>query len=267
MRLQLTTAQLTSMGAKLGPYTLKEPFVASILDLFLKEGHDPFTRRDISALLHNASGDLDSDYGEIPYPKVEGQRGYYTFGKPAAPEAMPESPAAPVAAPVTTAPAVALLPAPAPSVATPWSPAVDTESYYAEDVGLRRLAASQTKCFGSYMAEATPCEACPLAAFCAPLSLASLASIAATLDRDTMDAIRSGKKAGAPRAVAVEPEPEAVEPLIDGVYEYPPDTHFTPTPFDGVCTKCRKSVPEGTRAAHITGRGMLHEHCARLPRS
>ena len=279
MRLQLTPNQITDMGARLGPFTEMSLFVNSVLNLFQEEGHDPFTRRDITALIREACKDLGEvaledisyDYSELLNPKVEGKRGYYTFADSTMPaEAPSEPPEAPTATEPDSTPAVALAPMPTAPEAAPWRPAVDTESYYAEDLGLRRLAAEQTKCFGTFWESDPKCEVCPLAAFCAPLALAQLAEIAATLNRDTHRALAKGStskeaKAAAKAAAKKEAKKEAKRGGVgEGEVRYQDGVHFTETPFPGLCTKCRKGIEEGERAAHVPGVGMLHEPCARI---
>ncbi len=281
MKLQLTATQAELYSAKVGAKTTIANDSKQIIALFAQEGHDPFTRRDVTKVLetlgHSVDGDaIDPDTNEKKKNTIgdacgaheKSGRGYYTQGDSVG-----------RAAPVTTSnvdqvdgleilskSGISMTPVAVPSKEK-------LEGYYTNDPGLRRLAVAQSKCFGAYMKKAAPCKECPLARWCAQASQATLADLAAKLDKETDDALiaaaKAVRQARAPAPTLEEPTaaqmaqaPQA--PATAGEVDLsgmPEGTQAVELPFEGVCSKCDKTLPKGSTAYHVPGTGMLHAEC------
>ena len=284
MKLQLTPAQSSSFALEAGAYTDLYDASARVVDVFKANDHQPFTRKDVEAVVVDMGCPLDEpfkardpDTGKLGwqlfYPLIEDKglvkasRTSYAFGaltldaeapKAAPPKAAPPKVEKPkVEKPSALAPVVELAPVVvlAPVVAEEPPGEID---YYAVDLGLRRLAIAQSNCFGSHKETSSACGGCPLAPYCAPATMASMADIAADLDRKTEKALAAAAAPKAPKAPEAAPAPvyEApTGPLPEGAKEME-------TPFDSFCSICRGSIPEGSIGVHLPGSGMVHTHCA-----
>ena len=204
-----------------------------------------------------AAGKL-KDEGMIRSPR----RGYYAlttsnmdFAAPAAPEApMPvQTPTEPVKAPearpvrlnVVTADGVQF---------TPESSASNSAAYVAADVGLRRMAAEQTRCFGAWSSRSDQCRSCPLAGLCQQAGMTDFAEIAATLDAATAAEITSAEA----RVDA------AVGALAQDETPIPVSSNGVTVPFACPCHDCGKTIPAGTVAHYrdaASGGGVFHMEC------
>ena len=158
----------------------------------------------------------------------------------------------------------------------PPTPKVPNAALYVEDAGLRRLAVSQTSCFGNYSDRAPTCDGCPLAGFCATASMTSFADITAALDHKTEQAISRARRSSVTeeaeamaystgatvdsvaddllsKADAVTQEP-AEDPLPEGASLIQP-------PWEATCSACNKIVPALSTAVHLPGKGLVHKTC------
>ena len=154
-----------------------------------------------------------------------------------------------------------------------------SHALYVEDEGLRRIAVSQTKCFGNFSDRAKACSGCPLAGFCAVASMSGLSDIEAALNRETEEAValetaraeaeakrlaRANEPVETARAEVVAkvvtetepPTPSETEPVL------PPGATTISPPFDSKCTKCPDMVPKWSTAVHLPGEGIVHLACA-----
>jgi hypothetical protein len=225
VKLQLTPTQIGDFTLKVGAKSaLPDPLeglrrdVSRTLSTFRTEGHDPFTRKDVAAVLVGMGYDaqwVEKDaqaYAAItnvlsaqarPATDATGAviRGSYTQGGVA--------PAPSANNATTPAPAPSSIPAPTVDeeivldvVLVPGLSLADigfggnamvqakvvTEAadLYEQDLGLRRLAAAKSPCFGVGFDETdASCQGCPLATRCARQSLSFFGSVAADLDAAT----------------------------------------------------------------------------------
>lgn len=198
-----------------------------------KGGQQPKALRAVTL----AAGKL-KDAGVIRQPR----RGYYAVYKDTLmPVTATPAPKAPVAAPkAPKAPNVVVKDGVA---FTPRSGAV-TDTAYAADAALARVAAEQTRCFGAWSVRSDQCGGCPLAGMCQQAGMADFAEVAALLDAETEAEIA---RAQAPAA------PVATEPEIKGVR--------TTVPFNVACSHCGEQIPAGGDARHIDGYGVFHPAC------
>jgi hypothetical protein len=158
-------------------------------------------------------------------------------------------------------------------------PGLDYESHplYVEDEGLRRLAVSQTRCFGNFSDRASTCKGCPLAGFCAVASMSGLADIEAALNRETEEALAleaARAESEAKRSARDEPTPaeEKAEETSNETAEapeaeeapvnLPEGASLIQPPFESRCSKCTKMVPAWSTAVHLPGEGLVHADCA-----
>lgn len=242
----------------------REAAAEGVFNAFLTAKHDPFTRKDFNAVLDalgystdGADTTLDATFFALVSKmgdRVKGQRGYYTFNA-VDPEPVEEE----------------LLQTPEPVVVetvegTSWVPdrvTPENEGYYGSDVGLRRMAIGESSCYGNWSPKADPCGHCPLAGFCSVASMADIADIAADLDRETEKAILDANKPPVTTPTPV-PSVETLRPAASQEPVYPEGSHIMEVPFEGICTKCGSSIPEGALGIHIPGKGMLHPDCGRI---
>jgi hypothetical protein len=156
-------------------------------------------------------------------------------------------------------------------------------------VGLRRLAVTQTACFGYYAERASTCTVCPLARHCAASVLTALAEIGSNLDEQTEkeidEAIKqveaaklaasrhvsmsqspmtsSNSSMGVPPASIPQPSSNFAPPASGSKTGWPSGHSEVTLPFDGVCSICGGKINKGDKAIHVAGKGVLHEECAR----
>jgi len=131
-----------------------------------------------------------------------------------------------------------------------------TLSAYVADEGLRRMAAEQTRCFGSWSSRSDQCNECPLAGVCQQAGMADFAEMASRLDQEY-----EGKLQEARDAVAL-----ASAPPVEAPAECTPVQGYNRlvSPFAASCSGCGKQIAGGESACHIEGRGLFHEDCLPL---
>lgn len=270
MKLQITPTTSARFATEVGDHTSLWEAVTKIIAVFKANTHTPFTRKDVDAVVKALGYDEVTD--AALYPQVNHlhrpKRGYYSLD--AAPE---EGAATPAPAPKVKAPA------PTPKTVTvetadgvvwvPDAPTPENAGYYAEDIGLRRIAVTESTCYGHYSASHKACGTCPLAGFCAPASVGGMGDISARLDKATEKHLADAKRAAvAPPAPTPDPYNKAPEPApapTSGAEpEYPPGANVLDVPFEGICTKCGNTIAEGALGVHVAGEGMLHPDCARI---
>jgi hypothetical protein len=294
MKFQLTPTQVTIFASKAGSYTQMEESAKRVLSIFAQEGHDPYTRRDVIAVIQAMGGPSDPIYDILPEtgeeswrtlnPVVKGNprapgRGYYTQGDRVGKRA-----------PVTAETAVRddglQVVRKTGIVWTPPNIEADTESegYYEADPGLRQMAVAESQCFGTYNANDSGCEECPLARWCSDASMATMADLAARLDRETEDAIVKAAEAmlrgqkpeetaqTKTQTKAAESAPEETPSETGSAAEFkgwPTGYNEVELPFQGICSECDGTIAKGETAVHKPGTGMLHQDCAKkgLPSS
>ena len=262
MKLQLTNSQVTAFATKVGAYTNMPDATTRVLASFAAEGHDPLTRRDLCAVLQALKGGPeDAIYTKedgvegwvVINPMLKGSlarapgRGYYTQGDKVGARTLTEKVVEMAAnGGIRIASKAGLS-------WTPTSVEVDEDllGYYAEDVGLRRLAANATRCFGSFSARASACRSCPLAPFCATARTAKLGEIAARLDAETEATLKAALEPEVTEAEEVAPT-ETADEGAPGVMVLP---------FEGVCSGCQGVMPEGSEGVYVEGAGVHHVAC------
>ena len=231
MKLQVNANQATDFAIACGDRTGQQHTIAMlkldsrlVVSEFATAGHDPFTLRDLRAVLVKMGYDeswLKNErecwavFNEITgacdrVKKADGKnrKGYYTQGamKPnhdtltqIVPTIDPPTPAQVFVDKLVEAEAEAGdLPDPngkieikiVPQDGVTWSPTLlstspSDESVYSVDVGLRRMAVAQTTCFGNFGPGEAACNSCPLAAWCSSSSMGALQDIANDLDMAT----------------------------------------------------------------------------------
>lgn len=300
MRLQLTPPTITHLASVAGPYQAISESTERVLETFRSEGHDPFTRRDVVGVLAALSGaphldrivEAEKLVDAVIYQcqKVDGKRGYYTQGE------KPATFTVPTPAPSPTAPASIPAPISVPTgvnivhkAGLSWTPTVvegdeNLEGYYKDDVGLRRLAITRTKCFGDHVSTDSACQKCPLAQWCSQGTVSAMESIADKLDRETAKAIEQAEmRVAAARAAEVRAEEARLQAAKRAANPAPPTPPRAPTPpprknlldnlpaghtvvdlpFEGVCSKCSNGIPADSQAIHVAGTGMFHPTCAK----
>jgi len=294
MKLQFNRATIVAFAGMVGDFVELEESTRRVLDVFAREGHDPFTRRDVVAVLAAMPGSPDDPLHDddgwktidslVQACQNTGKRGYYTQEGMTRTMATPTPAPPPTPVPSATTPAVSLedvvvirkaglswVPTEAPS-------SEDLEGYYKDDMGLRRLAINSTKCFGDYVATDAACQACPLAQWCSRGAFSALGSIAEKLDQETERAIRDAevrvaaakRAAEAAKRAAEAPAPVAPTHHVPRVPVTPPKTTtalpaghtFVDLPFEGVCSKCDLTIKAEAKAVHVAGAGMFHPDCA-----
>jgi hypothetical protein len=274
MKLQLNVTKTTILASKAGPFTNLTESAKRVLLIFAQEGHDPYTRRDVYAVLTAMGGpkEFDSNDPETGLPAWQtlnfirgmraGGRGYYTQGDKVGARAPMTPGLAQSQEGLTVHRAAGLIWLP---------PSVDgnkeSEGWYANDVGLRRQAAAATSCFGGYQSKASACEECPLARWCSEAAIGTMSDLAAQLDRKTEDGIVKAAEAMlAANVPAPDPELDLSESLGTAASEpatkWPEGYNEVDLPFQGVCSKCDKTIAKGETAVHVPVVGMLHPACA-----
>ena len=300
MKLQLKGARPSLFASNIGPMTEGNSVeslgldVSRVLEAFRVQGHDPFTRRDLVAVLgalgwdeewvkgdegawHKISDVIGEECTSLKMINGKKCRGYYTQGSRVQ-ESAPKTTVGPVRTEGLEVVAKKGL-AWAPVVvdggmtedATEDAPVLDL---YMEDIGLRRMAVEQTPCFGNHSPKASECGDCPLARWCAPSSLAKMRDVARGLDRQFQQEVEAAK-APAPEPVATpepteDPTPTEVEVpasdydrIVGRMKQKHGDSFVEVTlPFEGVCSHCDQKIPKGEKVFHLHSTGMLHPHCA-----
>jgi hypothetical protein len=279
MKLQLTKTETRKIAEAIGSAPTLWEAVTKTLAQFREIDHTPFTRKDVNAVMMalgwpNSIGKSTENpnvgiFDQAFYPQVEHlprpKRGYYALtdasATPMAPT--PQKSRKPKAPEINIESGEAV-------VWVPETPTPTNAGYYADDVGLRRIAVAESKCYGHYDAGASPCVKCPLAGFCASASVGSMADIAAKLDAATekhlADVAEAARVAALPAATpapatpASAPAPSAPAPTAN---VYPDNASELEVPFEGICTKCGDTIAEGSLGVHVPGEGMLHPACAR----
>lgn len=321
MKLQISPNTQADIASKLGEKSDKIPHdVNRILQEFAARSFDPITRRDVTAVLNSMGWSTDSpgEWAEIgnaieARTTKTGERGFYTqrglrfFGRNAgsSPTSLDHSTTTPTETKLETISPLAG--AHVPSLreveilhreGVSWSPALHTttpEGLYAEDVGLRRLAVSDSSCYGvGFSTRDDICTLCPLSRFCREASLGVLGDIAAKLDAVTEKALEDAAKSPPLPIMEKNDLVPSVEQVLDEVMgemvetaqmvnlPTPDEVSLTslpeeaaldqrygkgnykmiPLPFEGVCGHCDATMSKGFNAVHIPGAGVLHPTCA-----
>ena len=293
MKLQLSSGQVAAYALQAGSFTNLADATQSALDAFHQSGHDPYTRRDVCAVITAMGGPEDPINAEeggiegwkLINPLIKGKRapgrGFYTQKNrpplaPLAPKSDEEIAAeqaelAERGIAIEQVPGLSWMPEPAEADES-------REGWYADDEGLRQIAVSQSRCFGNFSAAASACQGCPLGRWCASSGLAGLDDIASELDAATENEIREAERAAENARLAAEaaarraaappaPQPPASTPAPSSVPsspdEWPEGYKVVPLPFDGVCSECDGLIPGQAKGVHLTGVGMMHIDCAR----
>lgn len=299
MRLQLDPTQSYQYAQEAGPYTTFEAALQAIFKVFKDNRHDPFTRKDVCAVLSDMGGGLDPINDKIPGSTVEGWRvinpalkqfpstgkGFYTQFK------MEDG----VDAVLTPIEAPPLLVIPSVQAKVEVSPSItqeiDLESFYRNDIGLRRQAAADTACFGHHSPRHAVCLECPLSRFCISAAEASFSDVVHDLDLASELAMKTvmaegrinpstpdtstqrpprpaqtdtGRYSNPPPTPAPTPEPlglDEIDRLLKAKYGEGGYSTLT-LPFAGVCSKCDKQMAVGEKVIHDPGKGMVHIPCA-----
>lgn len=275
MRLQLSPSDSSVFATRVGaPLFDIAADTRRVLAAFWDAGHQPYTRRDVASVLlaMGYMGMGNTSEKEVPTdgPRSQefraefrnhggpsGKRGYWALShRPLvddAPTATPATPEAPAPSTVTV------------KAGLSWTPDVvepsGEEGYYAEDVGLRRIAISGSRCFGFYSKGSGSCGACPLARYCAEATMGRLADIAARLDRETEQALAEAEAAEERRAALADAAAEAHAPTPDDVEAPAPET--TVLEFDVLCDGCGYTIAKGEAAVINEADEIFHPGCAR----
>ena len=298
MKLQLSPGQASAFAHQIGSYQDLAISTQAVLDAFHAASHDPYTRRDVVAVLVALGSPADPilhiengvEGWRIVNPLVKGERsskgrGFYTQNNRPAIASTPktseeiEAEQAELAArgiAIEAIPGLVWLPE---SVeANP-----ELEGWYADDEGLRQIAVSQSKCFGNFSAGSSSCQACPLSRWCSSSGMACLDDIASELDAGTEKEIREAERAAENARLAAEAAAKAAartggspapskpssipsspsSPASAPVDGWPAGYQEVPLPFDGVCSECEGLIKGGEQGVHLTGVGMFHIQCAR----
>ena len=278
MRLQLSKTQVKHSAAVAGkPSGDLAIDTLRVLAIFAQDGHDPCTRRDVTAVLRSMGANVEVwqtiDSTLKSNTTAAPGRGFRTQGE-----------AVGVAAPLLSSQASVMDGVTVHSRAgLAWMPTpvkVDDAivGYYKGDVGLRRLAIAGSKCFGAHSLTSKSCTACPLATWCARTAVASMAGIARLLDEETerslltaAETAREATKAESttkskPKSKAKAEEKGKAKPKSKAkpdAKDLPSDYAMVELPFDGQCSGCNSTIPTSEKAYHVVGIGMFHESCAR----
>jgi hypothetical protein len=277
----LQPSEVTSVAATIPTDGTRFDTVVRIVERFHAIGHDPWTRKDVDAVLGVMGYDKseNEDVWNIIDGKMEGHplfaeklprrgAGRYGFHETTTPEA-PQIPLIETLRPVlpeepTLTPTEVTVQS---AEGTSWVPNRVTpanEGYYGEDMGLRRIAIGESGCYGNWSPKADACGSCPMAGFCSVASMAGIADIAEALNRETEKAIAEALKppVTTPTPVPTAPTPEPETPS-ENLGDLPEGAHVIEVPFEGICTQCGSGIPEGSMGVHVPGKGMLHPDCAR----
>jgi len=292
MRLQLNTQKAKSLAALCESFS-GEIFrdTQNVLKCFKDQSHDPFTYRDVKAVLEQIGWDLDKDngwnvvQGEIRNccTSVPEKRGYYTQ-KTQGPKTEDSSSKTEDSSSKTEDSSSKTEDSGIQTVAEEglsWSPPAsrepsENEGWYADDDGLRESAITQTKCFGSFLQENEACVKCPLARFCVRALPSVIEQIAQNLDEETEKALRAAEEERRQKALQKETPSKKEAPTLKKEPSKKDDewpVGFRPVqslPFDGVCSGCDKEIKKGSRTVYVSpnskvssGNGMYHVKCAR----
>lgn len=302
MKLQLKgtlpTKFATLAGTRIHP-TTEEGVVedtGKVLDVFVAQGHDPVTRRDVQAVLSEMGyseeelkeewkaiadtiGDRTEKVKHINGKKV---RGYYGLGV--------EKPE-PTSTNLDEVEGVELVQKQglqwAPEVSTgieeaapetTEAPTMTEDELYRVDPGLRQMAIEQTPCFGlSYRKDSDPCGTCLLRAWCSSATLSRMRDVAEELDREFQEQVASLNKPEEPEEEAPgeseasgegAPAPATEDGSIESIASQlraklgEDSVSILDLPFEGVCSGCDETVTKGVKMIHILNVGMLHPGCA-----
>ena len=289
MRLQLSPSDSRDLATRIGaPVFDISRDTRRVLAAFFDAGHQPYTRRDVASVLlamgyrgmgNHSDHEVPTDGPRSQEFRAEfrnhggpsGKRGYWALSHRPLVDEAPVPAAAPNSVKVPSMPKahdVKVLPG------VSWAPeaveASGDEGYYAEDLGLRRIAISGSRCFGFYSKGSGSCAACPLARFCAEASMGRLADIAARLDRETEQALAEAK-AAAERRAALEAAAVAAHAPAREVTEAPAEAVADPTPavdtttleFDVICDGCGNTISRGDEAVIAESDEIFHPGCAK----
>lgn len=286
-RLQLSPTQISAFAGKVG--SLRAIDLKTAIAMVLQEFStdlDPFTRKDLTAVLREAGFPNDLEKDPEAWATVSAEikrcasnttdRGFYTQTGSTAPRTpTPSRFAPPTEAPTRSSELAGVEVKEVEGVF--WSPLLvgTSDETYGADMGLRRIAVSQSACFGNYSTRATPCRECPLASFCVQASISNLPGLVAALDATTSADIKNAVAAHA-RAQTPSPiddllgiKPKPVEtpapetPAKLDLSAFPKGTSIIPIPLEAICTGCSHPLPVGSEGVHIPARGLFHIACAK----
>lgn len=259
MKLQITETQSRDFGSKAGTYTDVKAAVTSVLSVLASEAHDPITKRDVCAVIQSMAGGpqdaLNHEEEGLPcWKTINGMlnglgrapgRGYYTQGAMVGIQTLSEQ-----IVEAAESGNIRIVTKTGIRFSGNLSLSVDEDvlGYYADDPGLRRTAADQSRCFGFYSQQAGSCRTCPLASFCAEAQMGKLGEIAARLDAETEANLQA----------ALAPEPEVEEAPTT---ELPEGMETITLPFEGVCSACQDPMAEGSEGVFVEGQGLHHVAC------
>lgn len=297
MRLQLSPTQIASFAGKVGSLCsidLKTS-IQMVLAEFAKD-LDPFSRKDLTAVLREAGfpTDLEKDpeawatvSAEIKrYTSNTSEKGFYTQKGSTVPRPATPSRFAP---PEPFSKGNSANPGELDGVEVKevegvfWSPLQvgASDEIYDTDMGLRRIAVSQSACFGNYSTRAAPCQSCPLASFCVQASISNLPGLVASLDEATNTEIKNAIAAsvrartpspinalidallGIPAKPVEAPRPAPATPAKLDLSAFPKGTSIIPIPIEVVCTGCSHPLLVDSEGVHIPARGLFHIACAK----
>lgn len=221
----------------------------TIINEFKKAGITVFTRKDVHAILSVLQFETNGPAWSAVSTAItacstpEGRRGYYVVNGALQ---------APAVIPVKESKVELIRTVPA-------NPSnVDLSNLYEEDEGLRRIAASQTACFTSFLENDKNCAVCPLQKWCVSARDARLEEIAVALD----------KKIGQPDVPVEPPKPAPVTGAVDFesikaflLSKGHKEPREVPLPLAAACSKCDKALEQGTMAVYVVNVGVFHHAC------
>lgn len=287
MRLQLTPSESAALATRVGAPVFDIGLdTRRVLAAFWDGGHQPYTRRDVASVLlamgytgygNHSDKEVPTDGPRSQEFRAEfrahghpsGKRGYWALSH----RPLDVDHVGTATAPATAAPAEA----PAPSTVTvkagvSWAPerveASGDEGYYAEDLGLRRIAISGSRCFGFYSKGSGSCASCPLARYCAEASMGRLADIAARLDRETEQALAEAKAAEERRAALADAATEAHAPapaheVVEAPASEAPVLETVALEFDVICDGCGGTIAKGEAVVIADSDEIFHPGCVK----
>ena len=264
-------SEIRTKVAGAGVTSETQPFaaVAEILKVVEDMGLSPFTRRDTTKVLIEMFGEDRLDIFIKAFKRqtrklgAEGRGLCVRLAEGETPQS--EEPA--VAAPKK------------PSAGISWSPKVvespQKESFYSVDANLRRLAVSNSKCFGNYSEGESSCLSCPLARFCAEANLARMEEIARLLDAEepAPEEETAPEEAYSTKIIPASPEPAPVPAPLDQAGEDAKeavrahrelgfDATSLRVPFDVFCSgTCDKVLPANSWVVQVSGKGTYCVKC------
>lgn len=134
---------------------------------------------------------------------------------------------------------------------------------YSDDPYIRSLAIHQTPCFGNHTEGSPICDCCPVAGSCRSKQVLLLSAIAATLGKRDEEAARQA--AQPPPAPSKGEDIEDVLLVLEKQFARTRDTSPTSAgvemdvPIESVCSVCKKTLREGTRAIYVVDVGFRHK--------